>query len=341
MEIKNKKVRRIFLYAGIVLGVGGWGTLVWGCSAQNIETKENIKESKEATEEVVTNVKVKADTNLNNSVEAFLNKWSTDSGREIKTTIIDNLKSIEGYYAYPVMITNVGKNIHMDLGLSQIEVPEQRVVSHTGFNDEVSPLKVSSSGLAIIQYKDNNIVGAEVYQLGSDFPVIQEAILNAKIDSKQKQVANNTKKEEKTYKSLKPEDWKGMSLLASRDILSKGMAPIFVVPNASINSKSGDLDGTYYYIIAGVLENTKQGGSVLKSYENKHINLDFGVDTEKAKTSLGKPVWIHAVTKDGVIQNVEVQSFEGANIKIMAEGMIGFINSASLEESKNTEGEKK
>lgn len=322
MEIKNSKIRKSFLVAGIVVGLAGWSSLIWAFTTQTKEdnpVEEKVQVAAEPT-------KVKTDPNVESSIEAFLDKWGKAKGEGVKTLITENFDSVTGYYAYPVTVEKVGKRISLDLGLSTIEIPSQTVIAHKGFLDNVTNLKEGDNGLAIVKYDNNNITSVEVYQLNYAIADIGEAILNADFDKEGSTAKAKIAKEEKTYDVLKADEWKGMALLTSREIISSGMAPIFIVPTSSITA-SKDLTDTFYYIIAGTLESTSAGKTTLKSYEGKNVHLDFGVDSVSEET-IGQPVWVHVVTKDGKIQNVELQSFENADLATMAEGLMTYISVA-------------
>lgn len=302
-----------------VLAVG-LAFLLVGCEeADKSEEKEEVK-----TEEVA---KPKSNPNLDNSIKAFLEQWVEKKGETVNTIITENFDSVTGYYAYPFKVTTLDKTVTFDLGISSIEVPEQNIISYEGFTESVEELTEDSVGLAIVKYDDNNISQVEVYNLSYDFADIQNSILKVDLSSATKEGEGQEEKEEKTYSTLTVDDWKGMALLTSRDIVSKEMAPIFIVPNSDLQVKR-DLTETFYYIIAGTLKSSDDKKTVLESYEGKTIELDFGATVPKEY--LDSPVWIHAVTQDGIVQNVEFQSFKGADVKVMAEGMIAYISTAAI-----------
>lgn len=323
MEIKNKKLKRTFTGLGLAIGLTGWSLLAWGCTQQDEEVKES-KPAETAKEEVSS---TKGDPNLGNSIKAFLQSWMVNNKAMINILITENFDSVSGYHAYPVTITKTGNVVGLDLGLSKIEVPENNLTVYRGFNNTISKFAEGDTGLAIVKYNNNNIERVEVYKLQAGLSEIQDALLNTELENKSVTESSKEKKELKTYKSLTAEDWKGMTLLASRDIINKEMAPIFIVPNASLSAEK-DLEGTFYYIIAGELIRSDDHVTELKSYEGKKISLDFGI--KGSEEHVGKPVWIHAVTENGEIKNIEMQSFEGANTKTMAEGMLTYISTASV-----------
>lgn len=295
-----------------------------GCTEQDKE--DTPTESKLIAKDDQSS-KSNSTVNLDSSIKSFLDKISKEEGIAVQTMITDNFNSVEGVYAYPVEITKLGSTVEMNIGLSNISVPKQKVLGYDGFMEKVKDLKEDSKGLALVKYESNNIVEVEVYQLDHTFENLQESIAKYEYveDSSKDKVS---KKETKGYKDLSREDWKGMALLAAREAISKDLAPIFIVPNTSLKVKT-DLVDTYIYIIVGELKKVEDGKTTLKTYEEKTISLDFEVKAKE--TQLNTPSWIYVMTQDGKVKNIELQSFPEANMKTMAEGVMTYINVTAAE----------
>ena len=306
--------------------------LLVGCLDSKEEEIEVIDNEATDTEEVA---KPKSNPNLDSSVKAFLEQWVGKKGESVNTIITENFDSVTGYYAYPFKVETLDKNITLDLGISQIEVPQQNLVSYGGFGDKVEELKKDSVGLAIVNYNNNNISQVEVHILDYPFEEIQNSILTVDLSEGKDEDTAEEEKEDKSYDTLTADDWKGMALLTSREIISKEMAPIFIVPNSSLTVEK-DLQDTFYYIIAGTLKSSNDKETQLESYEGKTITLDFG--STVPEEYINSPVWIHVVTQDGIIQNIEFQQFKGAELKVMAEGIIAHISVAAVTQQEDGEG---
>lgn len=328
MEDKKKKKKRRVVLGSSVLVVS---LLTAYLAMNNINNTDNIKtnmEDKELEETSGVVKKVpKSNPNLDSSIQAFLRDLSSKRDTEIKTIILDNFDSVNGLYVYPFKVLGLEDIVSIDLGISKIEVPKQNVISYSGFSENVEKLDKGSSGLAIVEYKENAIINVELYNLDYKFNEIQNSILKVDLSSVDKDEEEEQKKDEKSYKDLTVNDWKGMALLTSRDIVAREMAPIFLVPNSSVTVKK-DLQDTFYYIITGTLVSSKEGETILKSYEGKNIKLDFGSEVEE--DYLNSPVWIHVVTQNGIIKNIEFQKFDGANLIVMSEGIIAYIGTSSV-----------
>ena len=319
MEGSNTKNRlRYFLIGGMILALGGLAFIL--VQEPDKENEEILPESLADAEET------KSNPNLDSSIQAFLKQRSEKKGEDIKTIITENFDSVTGVYAYPFEVTKLEDTVTINLGISEVEVPKQTVISYGGFTEKVKEIEEGSVGLALITYNINQITEVELFSLKDSFTEIQNSILKADLSTKQESESEVTTKQ-KTYQALDADDWKGMALLTSRDIVSRDMAPIFIVPNSSLTIAK-DLQDTFYYIIAGTLQSSNTEGTVLKSYEGKTIRLDFG--TEVPQEYLGNPVWIHAVTQDGIIKNVEFQQFKGADLSVMAEGIIAYISTSAI-----------
>lgn len=325
MGDKKKKRRVVLGSSALVVSL-----LTLYLATSDMNNTDNIKTDKVDKEvEETTNVlkKVpKSNPNLDSSVQAFLTDLMVKRDTEIQTIILDNFDSITGLYAYPFKVLDTEDVVSIDLGISKIEVPKQNVISYSGFSENVEKIHKGSSGLALVEYKENVITNVELYNLDYKFNEIQNSILKVDLTSAVKN-GEEQKKEEKSYKDLTVNDWKGMALLTSRDIIAREMAPIFLVPNSSVTVKK-DLQDTFYYIITGTLISSKEGETVLKTYEGKNIKLDFG--SEVQDDYLNSPVWIHVVTQNGIIKNIEFQKFDGANLLVMSEGIIAYIGTSSV-----------
>lgn len=306
--------------------------LLIGCIDSKEKEVEVTDNDSKDSEEVV---KPKSNPNLESSITAFLEQWSEKKGETVNTIITDNFDSVTGYYAYPFKVENLDKKITLDLGISKIEVPKQNVVSYGGFTDKVEELKDDSLGLAIVNYNNNSISQVEVHVLDYTFEEIQNSILTVDLSSAKEEVKDTETKEGKTYDALTADDWKGMALLTSREIVSKQMAPIFIVPNSSLTVER-DLQDTFYYIIAGTLKSSSEKETLLESYVGKTITLNFG--NTVPEEYINSPVWIHVVTQDGIIQNIEFQQFKGAELGVMAEGVIAHISVAAVTQQEDGEG---
>ena len=325
MGDKKKKRRVVLGSSALVVSL-----LTLYLATSDMNNTDNIKTDKVDKEvEETTNVlkKIpKSNPNLDSSVQAFLTDLMVKRDTEIQTIILDNFDSITGLYAYPFKVLDTEDVVSIDLGISKIEVPKQNVISYSGFSENVEKIHKGSSGLALVEYKENVITNVELYNLDYKFNEIQNSILKVDLTSAVKN-GEEQKKEEKSYKDLTVNDWKGMALLTSRDIIAREMAPIFLVPNSSVTVKK-DLQDTFYYIITGTLISSKEGETVLKTYEGKNIKLDFG--SEVQDDYLNSPVWIHVVTQNGIIKNIEFQKFDGANLLVMSEGIIAYIGTSSV-----------
>lgn len=325
MGDKKKKRRVVLGSSALVVSL-----LTLYLATSDMNNTDNIKTDKVDKEvEETTNVlkKVpKSNPNLDSSVQAFLTDLMVKRDTEIQTIILDNFDSITGLYAYPFKVLDTEDVVSIDLGISKIEVPKQNVISYSGFSENVEKIHKGSSGLALVEYKENVITNVELYNLDYKFNEIQNSILKVDLTSAVKN-GEEQKKEEKSYRDLTVNDWKGMALLTSRDIIAREMAPIFLVPNSSVTVKK-DLQDTFYYIITGTLISSKEGETVLKTYEGKNIKLDFG--SEVQEDYLNSPVWIHVVTQNGIIKNIEFQKFDGANLLVMSEGIIAYIGTSSV-----------
>lgn len=303
-------------------------------------TEESSKAIEEQEAKEVRRVKdiseLESDQYLDNMTVSLLTQWSFLKGRVLKAHLTENLDKLNGLYVYSANVVKAGEIAQLDLGFTTEKVPSKIINSYKDFFSNPQELQEGSNALALVDYKDGKIIGVELYQEeSSSRDEIQHAILKTDVIKKEefRTVAEQKALEEASYEYLTVDDWKGMTLLANRDIINNGMAPIFVVPNTSLKQKKGDLEGTFYYMLAGVLTNGTTTYTQLTTYEGKTIDLDFGV--LYSKEDFGTPVWMHVITQDGVVENVEIQKFEGANIKTMSEGMLSFIGIASAEMSKD------
>jgi hypothetical protein len=136
-----------------------------------------------------------------------------------------------------------------------------------------------------------------------------------------------TEQATRSYKDLSADQWRGMTLLTAREIKKKNMAPLVSVPTKNIVAKDY-LTGTYYYLIGGVIKSGGSDKTILTVQDGKTVTADFGVpDVDKY---VGRPVWLHIITHNSSIQNIEVQAFDEADATAMLAGMNSYIQIADL-----------
>lgn len=296
------------------------------------ESGEAIKQEEAKEVKRVKDIsELESDQYLDDVTDSFLTQWSFVKSRVLKTLLTENQDVLNGLYVYSSTVLKVGDTVEMELGFSKEKVSKKLINSYEDIFNNPRELEEGLNGIALVDYDKGKITNIDWYEESSTRDEIQHAILNTDIIKKEKFTSKEEQKEleDTTHEYLTADDWKGMTLLASRDIVDNDMAPIFVVPNTSLSQKSGDFEGTYYYVVAGVLKSISTDYTKMFSYEGKTFSLDFG--NVYATEHVGKPVWMHVVTEDGIVRNVEVQPFDGANMKTMAEGMMSYIGVASAE----------
>lgn len=286
-----------------------------------VEIEETQKDSPKAS-----------DVNLTSALVTFLNDRSKTEKRAVQTIITDNFDSVTGIYAYAAKVTKDEKGtVTIDLGPSTLNVPKNKVVSYNNFLGSVSELKDNAEGLAIITYNNNIVESVEMYQLDHKVDVVRNAL--SEYDAKAFKADKKEKKKEdlsNPYASSTMDDWKGMALLTARDVVSKDMAPIFLVPKNSF-TREELLTDTFYYIIAGTLKSSNEKETTLVTDTGRIITMDFG--KEVTDDQLNTPSWVHVITNDGEIANIEIQSFKGADIELMSDGVRSYIEVGSVLDS--------
>ena len=331
MEDKHRKFGRTFLIFKLVVFVSI--LLVIAITIYSTkQNKEDAPESEDAQkEESAKGVELKSNPNIDTSVEAFLANWVDEHGVDLKKLITENFYSVTGHYVYAAELEDTEDVLTFNTGITTLMLHKNVLTVYDGFMDKVAEPNVGDTGLLIVNYNNDNIIDVEFYKLNSNLEEMRDSLLNTKIPVASNKNNSTSNKAEKVYSDLSAQDWQGMTLLASRDIITKDMAPIFIVPVTDINSAT-DLTDTFYYILAGELNSTSDMQTTLKTYEGKTISLDFKVNAPES--SHGRPVWIHVITKDGEIQSADVQAFEGADLNTMAEGMIGYITMSTVTDAK-------
>lgn len=371
----SKKIKRGFLVVGVTFGLSAWGVFFYGASKhtediapKNVKWSE-VEHGEETPESADNSVNPKAKDNnssasldkpdedllvervkslkeldgedkLDSEVADLLTKLSFNKDVVLKMLKNASFMPLNGTYVYPATVVAVGDNIEISLGLSKESVAKSRVSTYRNLTGNKGKVEEGSNYLSLVKYSKGRVLDVELYYTKNTVDNIQHAILKSNIKKEEFKTKLAQKKlEDNSFENLTIDEWKGMTLLASRDILAKDMGPIVVVPTASLSQSNGDFEGTFYYIVGGQLEKTSPEKTVLRTYEGKTINLDFGVDN--AKKYIGSPVWVHLVTQEGSIQNVEIQGFSGANVRTMSAGMISFIGTASAELYKEEKESKK
>lgn len=299
------------------------------------ESGEAIKEKEEKEIRRIGDIfQLESDLQLDTTIGPYITQWAFLKGRVIKIHLTENLDKLDGVYVYSANILKVGEVAELDLGFITEKVPSKLINSYKDFYNKPQDLKKDSNAIALVDYKDGKIIEVDLYHSRLTRDEIQRALLKIDIIKKEDFSTADEQKALKgdSHEYLTVDDWKGMSLLANRDIINSGMAPIFIVPITALRQDKGDLEGTFYYVVGGMLFGGDPDFTSLLTYEGKRIDLDFGMDYNPE--DFGKPVWMHVITQDGVVENVEVQTFDGANIKTMSEGMLSFIGVASAELNK-------
>lgn len=302
--------------------------LVWLFVGRSDNATTNTVDSV-STEEVVEK-QVEADTNLRNSIEAFLVSWEEDKGVTLKLPTDSDSSNKSGYYVYSIQLGKMDKLIYLKGGEFELTLPEGKVATYEQFTGESKELELGTTALAIIQFKDNNAVNAFAYQLKSSGKVLTKTLESVVLPREDvgKKDEEKTKEDLRSYKELTADQWRGMTLLTAREIKKKNMAPVISVPNQNINSIDY-LIGTYYYVIGGVVKSGDAEKTVLTVQDGKNVTADFAVPD--VADYLGQPVWLHIVTHNSEIQNIEVQVFSGAEPSAMLAGMNSYIQVAGLE----------
>lgn len=269
------------------------------------------------------------DQNLKNSIEVFLTQWQKD--KQVKLILPADVKAEKktGYYVYAATIGETDKLASLKASGLDVKLPLSKVATYQQFSSMSSDLSVGSTALAIIEFKENSAISASTYQLKSPLGVLTKtlAVSSIKEDGTAAQ-GQTTEQASRSYKDLSADQWRGMTLLTAREIKKKNMAPVVSVPTKNIVSKEY-LTGTYYYLIGGVIKSGGSDKTTLTVQDSKTVTADFGVPS--VDTYLGQPVWLHIVTHNGSIQNIEVQSFAGADTIAMLAGMNAYIQAANLE----------
>lgn len=287
------------------------------------KSKEKLKRLKDIGD-------LKSSEELDKSVREHLEQKIYE-GFVLKTLANESILPLNGTYVFASEIKEAGKDVKLDFQIGSETVTEEMFNSVSSLGGSKVEPKEGMVGLALINYNKGKAESISFTKLDNSLEEVQHSIMRLNFVNKES-FENEEEQEEinkTSYENLTSDEWKGMALLASRDVLDNDMAPIFVAPKEPISQEKGDLEGTYYYLIAGLLTEQSSSSMTIKNQEGKEIRLDFG--DINAATHVGKPVWLHVVTEDGKVKSTITQSFPGANLVTMIEGVNKYIESTVLE----------
>lgn len=360
LKMAKKKVVSLVVAVGLVTGLGAsaYYTDLFGATPevkeQAKDVASNAKESHTTLQKVkhseydnqaipepslkelkdITNMK--GEKEIDQKVKKYLSKisFSTANGVVFKTLTTQSKKALNGHYVFGGSVRAITPDsVIFDAGIEVVEVEKSNLKLYSNFDKKKASPKLDSKALLVFRYIDGKVVDADVVQLDTTLESVQHAVLDSgayveTFSNKKEQL----KVESESYERTTMGAWSSMAKTTAKQIQKSNMAPVFLMPHTNIIQHRGDLEGNYYYIIAGILQNSSKGYTSLKSYEGKNISLDFGDD--KFSKHRNQVVWMHVITKKGKVQNIEVQEFPGANLKTMVSGITDYTKKVISKDAK-------
>lgn len=282
----------------------------------------------EESKEISSVPSIEVQRNLKESLQSFADKQIADGNALIINK--DTKILSDGNYLLAATVEESDEQTSFSTVSGIISLTKNKVVVYKGFEETLDSVSKGDSGLLIA-----NISGGKATDVTfRKMPFSEEAIaqsLSLVTVKPIKAKPNAGPKEEKTYKDLTVDDWRGMALLTSREIVNKGMAPVFTVPTKSVQFQDY-FKGSFYYILAADFVGSQNGESTFRVKQGKQISINL--DLSQYKDYENSAVWVHMVTHNGELKNVELQKFNEADYNTMLDGVLSFIatNSNQKEE---------